>query len=88
MTNLQTQANDLQDAIDSFNDQKVLSDYFSVNDADIPIATVQAVPMPATDADYQALEFCVPVDQFVEIWAVANIPAASATTFVKAMELT
>ena len=86
MTNLQNQANDLQDAIDSFNGQKVLSDYYTVNDAAVDIATAPGIP--ASDADYQALSFCVPTDTFVEIWAVANIPAASTSTFVKSMELT
>ena len=33
------------------------------------------------------LQFCVPTDTIVEVWAVANIPAASVTEYVSAMQL-
>ena len=85
VTDLQTQATDLQTAITSFENQKVLSDYFAVNDADITVDDTTGGAQ--TDANYNLLEFCSDASTFVEVWAVANIPAADTGIYVKSMQL-
>ena len=85
VTSLQTQATDLQTAITSFENQRVLSDYFVVNNADITVDDTTGGAQ--TDANYNLLEFCSDANTFVEVWAVANIPATDTGVYVKSMQL-
>jgi len=77
----------LQTSVDTFEGQKITSDFFSVNAAILPLGTLTSTGVSGTDVTVDLLDFCAGSEEFVEVFLTASVGTISAATYLKEIYL-